>query len=107
MNSIRLADLLGLPRPKKRSRDHPILRLEALFGELNEDDAEDAGKVFGLVRSSLERDRPVNRFVDFLASQAAYRWKRACLFDDMAQVEQEMRLFQKANGDPEVIKIEG
>lgn len=107
----KLSNLLASFRSKKRSRDHPILGLEALIVELNEDDAKDAQKAFDLVRSSLERDRPVRSFVDFLNNLFApvkqrIAGKRARLSDDMAQVEQEMRLFQEANGTPEVIKIE-
>lgn len=66
INPVRLADKLGLPRPIKRSKDHPILRLEALLGELEERDARVARPVFDSVRSSLENDIDVKGLADFL-----------------------------------------
>ena len=111
VNPEKVSNLFARLRSKKRRSDHPVMGLEALVDELNEDDAEDARKAFDLVRSSLKRDKDVKSLVDFLTILFApvkqrIVGKRARLSDDMAQVEQEMRLFQEANGTPEVIKIE-
>lgn len=111
VNPKKLASLLARLRSREKSSGHPILGLEALIGELDEDDAEDARKVFDLVKSGLEREKDIKSFVEFLTRLFApvkqrIAGKRARLSDDMARVEQEMRLFQEADGTPEVIKIE-
>jgi hypothetical protein len=99
-------------RPKKQSSvDHPILRLEALLGELNNEDATEAQLQSDSVKRNLERGKDIKGLVDFLTSLFApvkqrIAEKRARLSNDMAQVEQEMRLFRDANGTQEAIKIE-
>jgi hypothetical protein len=110
-NPQSLSNLLGRLHSRKNSNDHAILRLEALLGELGEEDAEEARVVFDPVRRNLERRKDVKDLVEFLTSLFApvkqrIAGKRDRLSSDMAQVEQEMRLFEGANRAPEVIKIE-
>ncbi|GAB7336058.1 hypothetical protein MBLNU13_g08871t2 [Cladosporium sp. NU13] len=87
-----LPDTPGQPGPQRSPVRHPVLRPEALLGELGEDDANEAQQVFNLIRRNLKQRVTGDR--DRLST-------------GVAQAEQQMHLFDNVDGAAGNMEIDG
>jgi hypothetical protein len=97
-NLRKLSSLLSQLHAGQKSSDYPILRLEALVGELDEDDAAEDRVVFRSVRRNLERGKDVKGLIDFLTTLFASVKQRIAEeysrhSEGMAEAAQKKKLF--------------
>jgi hypothetical protein len=128
-----LSDAPSQPGLQQSLADHPILRLEALLGELDEDDTQEAQQVFKLVRRNLEKGSNASGLIDHLnrlfvpvkqrvtverdrlsddlaqvsQEMLCLEEKRDRLSNDMTQVEKEMQLFEDVDGAGDNMDVDG
>jgi hypothetical protein len=114
-----------LPPSDRNSSDHPMLRLEDLIGDLDEDDAQDAQIFIDLIKRNLEKGRdtkgpaslltrlfaPVKQriaeeYESLLEAKRRLAEEYVRVTKDMAQVAQKKKVFDNATEDSDVIKIE-
>jgi chromosome segregation ATPase len=84
------------PAQSRSPGDHPILRLEALLGELDEDDTNEAQQLFNLIRRNLEKGSDAKFLINhvnrmFVSVKQRVAGKHDRLSNEMAQIEQEMQ----------------
>lgn len=96
-----LPDTPGQPGPQRSPVRHPVLRPEALLGELGEDDANEAQQVFDLIRRNREKGGDAGFLINhlnrlFVPVKQRVAGDRDSLSNGMARVEQEM---QRVTGD--------
>ena len=101
----KLANQPALPHPAPSSSDHPIFRREALICELDDPAANEARKIFDLIRDNIEYGRDVKYLINRLDHLFAPAKKRNAeerlrlaeeldrLSNDHAVLEQKMQLF--------------
>lgn len=105
MSPRKLAVKLGLLPPVPRPVDHPVLRLEDLIGELEENEAYQAQQIFGFIRNNLEEGRDgsdLSRYVIRLFEPVKQR-----LSNDVTRAEQKIQLFDDVDMALDGMDIDG
>lgn len=105
MSPRKLAVKLSLPPPAPRLVDHPVLRLEDLIGELEENEAYQAQQIFAFIRKNLEEGRDgsdLARYVIRLFEPVKQR-----LSNDVTQAEQKIKLLDDVDRALDGMDIDG